>query len=433
MEGGVLSLRIDGVRVFDPGRGLDAADRSVLIEGERIVSLDAAGAAAEEVISAPGRLLVPGLVDLRAHLGEPGFTKAETIESAGKAAAAGGFTTVVAMPNTEPTVDRVEVVELILARARAADRVRVLPAGALSVGREGKRLSEMSKLSGAGCVAFTDADRAVRDSQLLRYALETASELGLPVISHAEDETLSLGGVMHEGLVSARLALAGIPSAAEAVGVARDLALAELTGARLHLAHLSAAASVDLVRQARRRGGRVTAEVGVHHLLLTDSALLGYDTRAKLSPPLRAEVDRQALIAGLRDGTIDALVSDHLPRTALEKNTELDRAAVGAVGLEFTLSAALELVHQGELTLERALSVLTRGPADVLGRDDLGRLTPGGAADLAVIDLERVFSVAPAELASKSVSTPLLGRVFRGRSVLTIAAGRITYRHESLT
>lgn len=427
-----MSLRIDGVRVFDPGRGLDAPNRSVLIEGETIVSLDAPGAEAQAVVPAAGRLLVPGLVDLRAHLGEPGFSKAETIESAGRAAAAGGITSVVAMPSTEPTVDRVEVVELVLARARAAGRVRVLPAAALSVGREGKRLSELSKLSGAGCVAFTDVDRAVRDSQLLRYALETAGELGLPIITHAEDETLSLGGVMHEGLVSTRLALAGIPSAAEAVGVARDLALAELTGARLHLAHLSAAASVDLVRQARRRGARVTAEVGAHHLLLTDAALLGYDTRAKLSPPLRTEADRQALIAGLRDGTIDALVSDHLPRTALEKNTELDRAAVGAIGLELLLSAALELVHQGELTLERAIAVLTRGPADVLGREDLGRLTPGGPADLTLIDLDRSFCPTPAELASKSVNTPLLGRVFRGRSVLTIAAGRTTYRHESL-
>lgn len=427
-----MSLRIDGVRLFDPGRGIDAVGRSVLIEGEHITSLDAGRATADQVIDAKGRLLVPGLVDLRAHLGEPGFTKAETIETAGRAAAQGGVTTVVAMPNTDPTVDRVEVVELILARARVSGAVRVLPAGALSVGREGKRLSEMSKLSRAGCVAFTEADRAVRDSQLLRYALETAAELGRPIISHAEDETLSLGGVMHEGMVSTRLALPGIPSAAEAVGVARDLALAELTGAHLHFAHLSAGASVDLVRQARRRGVRVTAEVSAHHLVLTDLALLGYDTRAKLSPPLRTEADRLALLAGLRDGTLDAVVSDHLPRSALEKNTELDRAAAGAIGLESTLSVVLQLVRDGELTLERGISVLTRGPADVLGREDLGRLLEGGPADLALVDLESDFPLSAAELRSKSQNTPLLGRVFRGRSVLTISAGRPTYRHESL-
>lgn len=427
-----MNIRIDSVRLFDPGRGIDAPGRSVLIEGDRIRSLDAAGQKAERCIDGRGLWLVPGLVDLRAHLGEPGFTKSETIETAGQAAALGGFTTVVAMPTTEPTIDRVEVVELVASRARTSQAVRVLPAGALSVGREGKRLSEMSKLRSAGCVAFTEADRPVRDSQLLRYALETAGEIGVPIISHADDETLSLGGVMHEGLVSTRLALAGIPSAAEAVGVARDLALAELTGARLHFARLSSALSVDLVRQARRREVRVTAEVSPLHLLLNDTALLGYDTRAKLHPPLRAESDRQALLAGLRDGTIDAVVSDHLARSTLEKNTELDRAAAGSIGLETTLSVVLGLVWGGELTLERAISVLTRGPADVLGMDELGRLVEGGVADMTLIDPELPLSVNPAELRSKSQNTPLLGRAFRGRSVLTIAAGRTTYRHESL-
>jgi dihydroorotase len=262
----MTSIVLRNVRLFDPGSGLDASHRTVVVEGDEIADLDAPEAATgDEDIDGRGRLLVPGLIDLRSHLCEPGFTRRGDIANGVKAAAAGGFTTIVAMPTTNPTVDRAEVVGLIKERASSAGSTRVLPAGALSVGREGKRLAEMAKLLEAGCACFTDGDQSIKDSQLLRYALETAGDLGTLVITHAEDESLSLGGVMHEGLVSNRLGLSGAPGAAEVVGVARDLAIAELTNARLHLAHVSTSAACDLILQAKRRGSRVTAEVSPLH------------------------------------------------------------------------------------------------------------------------------------------------------------------------
>lgn len=416
------------VRAFDPGAGLDLEDTTVVVEGDRLVDLAAApDTPGDRVIEGRGRLLVPGLVDLRTHLGEPGLTRRESVATGVRAAAAGGFTTVLAMPTTQPTIDRVEVVELIQARARQAGATRVLVAGALSVGREGQRLAEMGKLKAAGCVAFTDADRAVKDSQLLRYALETAGDLGLPIITHAEDESLSLGGVMHEGLMSTRLGVRGAPGAAEVVGVARDLALAELTGCRLHIGHVSTGAAVELIRQAKRRGIRVTAEVAPLHLLLTDEELAGYNPWAKVSPPLRPAADVEAMIQALADGTIDCVASDHVPLTELEKNVELDRAAPGAIALETTLAVLLGLVRDKRLTLPRAVAVLTRAPAQALGRKDLGRLRVGGPADLCLVDLERSWCFERATVQSRAFNSPLLGRTFTGRAVLTVAQGQITH------
>jgi dihydroorotase len=425
-------LVLKNVRLFDPGAGIDRSFATVVIEGEKIQTLTASGpVVGDRVIDGRGRLLVPGLVDLRTHVCEPGHTRRESIDTAVRAAAAGGFTTIVAMPTTSPTIDRVEVVELVLARARAAGKTRVLPAGALSVGREGKNLAEMGKLEAAGCVFFTDADRAVKDSQLLRYALETAGDLGIPIVTHAEDVSLSLGGVMHEGLVSTHLGLEGMPGAAEVVGVARDIALAELTGQRLHLGHVSTAASAELIRQAKKRGIRITAEVSPLHLLLTDDACLGYDTAAKVFPPLRPQADVDAMVSALSDGTIDCVASDHCPQIDLEKKVELDRAAPGAIGLETTLAAILALVRAGKLTLERAISTLTRGPAQVLGNQGIGRLQEGGDADLALIDLECEWTFNRSEVRSRSFNTPFLGRTFHGRSVLTIARGDITHEVEA--
>lgn len=417
------------VRLFDPGSGLDAPRRTVIVEDDKVVSLDAPDSAqGDHVVYARGRLLVPGLVDLRTHLCEPGFTRRETIATGVAAAARGGFTTVLAMPTTSPPIDRVEVVQLIRSRAEAAGPTRVLPAGAFSVGRKGERLAEMAQLLEAGCVAFTDADRSVKDSQLLRYGMEMAAELDAPVITHAEDESLSLGGVMHEGTVSTRLGLLGAPGAAEVVGVARDIAIAELTGARLHIGHVSTAAATELVRQAKRRGVRVTADVSPHHLCLTDEALLGYDTMAKLWPPLRPAADVQAVVEGLADGTIDAVASDHSPQIDMEKNVEIDRAAAGAIALELTLSIVLRLVAEKKLTLERAISALTRSPADVLGLSELGRIHVGGPADLVLVDLEQDWTIERSELASKSTNTPLLGQRLVGRAVLTIAGGQLTWQ-----
>ncbi len=424
-------LVIKNARAFDPGAGLDLPSTTVVFEGDAIVDLAAAeGTQGDRVIDAQGRLLVPGLVDLRTHIGEPGFTRRETVATVVKAAASGGFTSILAMPTTQPTIDREEVVEFIAARARAAGTTRVLVAGALSVGRKGERLAEMGKLSAAGCVAFTDADRATSDSQLLRYALETAGDLKLPVITHSEDTSLSLGGVMHEGLMSTRLGVPGVPGAAEVVGVARDLALAELTGSRLHLGHVSTAAAVELIRQAKRRAIRVTAEVSPLHLLLSDEELQGYRTSAKVFPPLRPATDVDAMIYALADGTIDCVASDHTPQTALEKNVELDRAAPGAIGLETTLAVLLGLVRAGRLTLPRAVAVLTRAPAQVLGRKDLGRLREGGLADACLIDLEQTWTFDRGAVRSRSHNSPLLGRRFVGRAVLTVAQGQIT--HEAL-
>ena len=420
------------VRLFDPGAGIDRPHATVTVDGERIESLTAPHTApGDRVIEGRGRLLIPGLIDLRAHLCEPGHTRRENIETGVRAAAAGGFTTLVAMPTTHPAIDRVEVVELVLARAREAGKTRVLPAGALSVGREGKNLAEMAKLQAAGCVMFTDGDRAVKDSQLLRYALETAGDLGVPIATHAEDQSLSLGGVMHEGLVSTRLGLEGIPGAAEVVGVARDIGLAELTGQRLHLGHVTTAAAAELIRQAKRRGIRVTAEVSPLHLLLTDECCFGYDTAAKVFPPLRPQSDVDAMVLALADGTLDNVVSDHCPQIELEKKVEFDRAAPGATGLETTLAAVLALVKAGRLTLERAIATLTRGPAQVLGRNDLGRLQEGGHADLVLLDLEHPWTFSRAEVRSRSFNSPFLGRSFPGRAVLTVARGEITHELEA--
>ena len=423
------SIIIRNVRLFDPGSGIDHKDRNVLVEGERIADLDAPAAATGDVeVDGSGRLLVPGLIDLRAHLCEPGHARRETIESGVRAAAAGGFTTVLAMPTTKPTVDRVEVVHLIRDRAKAASSTHVLVAGALSVGRKGERLAEMAKLVQAGCVCFTDGDRSIKDSQLLRYALETAGDIGTLVITHAEDESLSLGGVMHEGIVSTRLGLAGVPGAAEVVGVARDLAIAELANARLHLGHVSTRAAADEIRKAKRRGIRVTAEVSPLHLLESDEAVLGYDTYAKVFPPLRPEEDVEAMISALADGTIDAVASDHNPQIDHEKNKEFDYAAAGAIGFESTLGVMLTLVARERLTMERAIAVMTRGPANVLGRVDLGRIREEGMADLTLIDPDVRWLFGREQVVSRCANTPLLGTTLTGRAVLTIAAGQITYQ-----
>lgn len=427
----MLELVLRDVRVFDPGAGLDAPGRTVAIDGGKILSLNAGDQVSGRVeIEGRGRLFTPGLVDLRCHVGEPGHTRRECVETACRAASAGGYTTIVAMPTTEPPIDRVEVVEWIQSRAAEHGGARVLPAGALSVGRAGERLAEMAKLKAAGCVMFTDADKALADSQLLRYAMETAADLGVPVVTHAEDESLSLGGLAHEGLVSTRMGLAGVPGAAEEVGVSRDLAIAQLTGARLHLGHISTAGSAEQIRQAKRRAVRVTAEVSPLHLLLTDAAIEGYDSRAKVFPPLRPREDVDAMIAALADGTIDCVATDHNPQTELKKKQEFERAAAGAIGLESTLGVCLTLVHEGKLTLERAIAALTWRPAQVLGRQDIGRLTEGGAADACLIDPHRAWTFERDKVRSRSHNSPLFGRGFVGAVDLTIFAGRVQYQAE---
>jgi len=420
-----MKTEFRNVRLFDPGSGIDRPGATVVVEGAQIAAFEG-GAKPDRWVDGEGLWLCPGVVDLRAHLGQPGRPDRETVASGTRAAAKGGTTTVVALPTTEPTTDRVEVVAMLKAWAEEAGSTRVLPAGALTVGRRGERLAEFAKLRAAGCVLFTDGNRPIRDAQLLRYGLETAVDVGVPVMTHAEDETLAQGGVMHEGLVSARLGLVGIPRAAEEVGVARDLAIAALTGASIHLAHISSAGSVDLIRQAKRRGVRVTADVSPHHLLLDESAVEGYVTRAKTRPPLRAAVDRAALVEGLADGSLDAVASDHEPRTDLEKNVEFDGASPGAAAIELLLPTLTTLVAEGALTPERALAACTRAPAHILGREDLGRLRVGGPADLVLIDPQAHWSVGDGWL-SRGRNTPLWGRALRGRPLLTMVGGQTSY------
>jgi dihydroorotase len=431
----MASLLLRGGRLIDPGRGLDLVG-DLLIRGGRVAAVaPRLEEPADQVLDASGLLVAPGFIDLHTHLREPGFEYKETIETGTRAAAAGGFTTVCAMPNTEPAMDSRATVEFVLERARSAGAVRVLPIGCITRGRAGRALAEMAELADTGCVAFSDDGSSVADAALLRRALEYAAGLGLPVIEHCEDRALS-GGVMHEGWVSTRLGLKGIPAAAEESIVARDIALARQTGARLHIAHVSTAGSVDLVRRARAEGLAVTAEVTPHHLTLTHEAVMGppgatllaYDTNARMYPPLRSPEDVAACVGALAEGVIDAVATDHAPHAAYEKLVEFDAAPNGIVGLETAFGLAMRLVHAGDLSLERLIEALTIGAARALGLDrrlpGLGTLAPGAPGDVVLLDPEREWIAHPEGFASKGRNTPLAGQTLRGRVVATIAGGR---------
>jgi dihydroorotase len=378
---------------------------------------------------------------LHTHLRDPGLEYKETIATGTQAAARGGFTTVCCMPNTEPPLDSRASIEYVLRRAAEEGVVRVLPIGCVTKGRAGKQLAELGELADAGCIGFSDDGSPVADASLMRRALEYANGLGRPVIDHCEDPQLA-GGVMHEGFVSTRLGLRGIPSASEEGMVARDLALARQTGAHVHIAHLSTAGSVDLVRQAKADGVRVTAEVTPHHLSLThervmykpDIENLAYDTNAKMYPPLRRAEDVQACVAGLRDGTIDAIATDHAPHALQEKLCEFDDAAFGVTMLETAFSLAMTPVLAGTLTFERLIEALTIGPVSALGLSrfatGLGTLSIGARADLVLLDPQREWSVDPAAFASKGKNTPLAGETLRGQVIATVYGGRLVYERE---
>ncbi len=425
-------ILLRGGRVISPADGLDR-ELDVYLEGDRVVRLAAGqrpASPAVRVIELRGMLVVPGFVDLHVHLREPGQEYKEDIASGGRAAAAGGFTTVCCMPNTVPPNDTRAVTELITRRAREVDLVRVRPVGAISKGLAGEQLAEMAELKEAGCVAVSDDGRPVMSSGLMRRALEYAATVGLPVVQHAEDLTLSAGGVMHEGATATRAGLRGQPGAAESVMVARDLELVALTGARYHVAHLSTARSAALVREAKRRGLPVTCEVTPHHLTLTDEACAGYDTSCKCAPPLRGAADVEALKEALADGTIDAIATDHAPHSPVEKEVEFDHAAFGVIGLETALPLVLRLVAEKTITLGRAIEVLTSSAARCFALD-AGRLAEGGLADVTVIDPDRRLTVEPGRLRSKSKNSPFLGWDLRGAAALTIVGGRVI--HEDLS
>ena len=422
-------LLIRGGRVIDPASKLDRTADVLLVEG-KVAEVGARVAAPEgaEVLDAKGCVVAPGFVDLHVHLREPGREDVETIATGARAAAAGGFTSVCAMPNTDPVTDNQAAVGFIVSQARRAGTARVYPIGAVSLGQKGEQLAEFGELVGAGAVAVSDDGRPVATAHLMRTALEYALTFGIPVIDHCEDVSLSAGGAMHEGLVSTRLGLKGIPRSAEDVIVARDIQLAELTGGHVHLAHCSTAGAVAMVRTAKSRGVRVTAEVTPHHFALTDAACAGYDTHAKMNPPLREAADVAALRDGLADGTIDCIATDHAPHHYDAKEQEFDNAPFGVVGLETALGVAVtELVEGGVLDLPALVHRLATRPAEI-AHLPAGTLAKGAAGDVVVFDPAAAWTVDPARFFSKSRNTPFAGRKLKGVVRWTVVGGTVVHR-----
>jgi dihydroorotase len=423
-------LLVKGGRVIDPATGLDD-DRDVLIvDGvvEKVGRRVSAGKA--EVLEASGLVVCPGFIDVHTHLREPGREDKETIATGTRAAAAGGYTAVCAMPNTEPVNDTAGITRAIVERAREAASVRVYPIGAITMGSKGQELAEYGDLKDAGCVAVSDDGKPVASARVMRRALEYAQAFALPVIDHCEEPSLFEGAAMNEGPVATLLGLRGAPSVAEALMVERDVLLAELTRGRVHIAHISAAASVDAVRRGKARGVAVTAEVTPHHLLLTDEEVrrTGYDTSTKMNPPLRAEEDRQAVIAGLQDGTIDCIATDHAPHTIDDKKVEFDRASFGIVGLETAVGLCLDrLVATKLIGLERLVTLFSTGPAAALALPG-GTLEPGAPGDVTVLDPGRKWKVEPERFASKGRNTPFGGWTLTGAPAATVVGGRVVWR-----
>jgi len=417
-------LLIRGGHVVDPANRLDGP-ADLLIEGGRIAKVGPRLTASDAgVVEAGGKLVFPGFIDLHVHLRSPGREDTETIATGSRAAAKGGFTTICAMANTDPPADNRTVVESLLAEAHRTAVVNVLPIGAVTRGLAGEALAEIGELKAAGVVALSDDGHSIMNAHLMRRALEYAKMFGLPIISHAEDTTLSAGGVIHEGLISVKQGVQGIPSVAEAVLVARDLLLAETTGGHLHVAHVSAQETVDLLRAAKARGVAVTAEATPHHLSLTDDALQAYEPNYKMNPPLRSSADQAALRGALRDGTIDLVATDHAPHAQAEKEVGLEMAPFGVIGLETALGVLMTtLVAPGLLTCSRLAEALSRRPAEVLGIPR-GTLSPGAVADVTLVDPALAWTVTPGGFESKSSNSPFVGWQLRGGVTDVLVSGR---------
>lgn len=421
------TLLLRGGRVVDPSQGIDRID-DVLVRDGLVVAIGPAETGADEMIDATGLIVAPGLVDMHVHLREPGREEDETIETGTRAAIAGGFTSVACIPNTEPPVDTQATVEFIHQKAMRADTCNVFVVGCVSRNREGKELADIGQLVEAGAVAFSDDGAPVYDAELMRRALEYCGMFDKPILAHEEVLELSRGGVMNEGIVSLLLGLAGMPAAAEDVMIGRDTALAESTGGRLHVMHVSTAGGVDLVRMAKARGVRVTAEACPHHFTLTDEALRGFDSNYKMSPPLRTAADVEAIIAGIVDGTIDCIATDHAPHAPEKKMLELDRAPFGIIGLETAVGLSVtRLVATGRIGWPRLIEAMSTLPARILGINR-GTLRPGSVADITLIDPECAWQVDVKRFCSKSVNSPFDRWTLRGRAVATIVAGRVKYR-----
>lgn len=419
-------ILIQGGRVVDPTAKTDGVADLLIRDGkiEKVGKGIAANGA--QVLDAKGKVVAPGFIDLHVHLREPGFEYKETIETGTRSAARGGFTTVCCMPNTKPPIDNEMVVEYVMSVARQHGKVNVLPVGAITVGQMGERIAEIGALQRAGVVAISDDGKPVKNAEIMRRALEYARMFDLPVIDHCEDLDLSKGGVMHEGYTSTVLGLRGIPSEAESIMVARDIQLARLTGARIHIAHLSTLESVELVRQGKKAGLPVTCEVTPHHFSLTDEALLGYHANCKMNPPLREKEDVAAVLEGLRDGTIDCIATDHAPHAEYEKQVELEFAPFGIVGLETAVGLGLtHLVNKKVLTLSQWIEKMSANPARFLKLKNKGGLKPGMDADVTVLDIEKEVAIDVNQFESKSKNSPFHGMKLRGEAFGAVVGGKV--------
>ena len=426
----MATLLIRGGRVIDPAQDIDRIADLRIVDG-RIAGIgpgETGAGRADETIDAAGMIVTPGLIDMHVHLREPGREEDETIASGTRAALAGGFTSVACIPNTEPPIDTQAAVEFIHQKAARADTCNVFVVACVSRNREGKELAEIGQLVEAGAVAFSDDGAPVADAELMRRALEYCSMFGKPILAHEEVLELSRGGVMNEGLVSLLLGLGGMPAAAEEVMIGRDTALAESTGGRLHVMHVSTAGGVALVRAAKARGVRVTAEACPHHFTLTDESLRTFDANCKMSPPLRTAADVEAIIAGIADGTIDCIATDHAPHAREKKMLELDRAPFGILGLETAIGlSVMRLIVPGHLGWPRLVEAMSTLPARILGLDR-GTLRTGSPADVTIIDPGLDWKVDVKSFRSKSINSPFDGWTLRGRAVATIVGGRVKYR-----
>jgi len=423
-----MQILIKGARVLDPGNLDDFKD--ILIKDHKIDAIVEPGAVGNEregeIIDATGMIVVPGLIDIHVHLREPGHEYKETIETGLAAAAAGGFTAVCSMPNTDPVNDNSQVTRFIINRAQELGLSKVFPAGAITKGSLGQTLAEIYDMKQAGIVAVTDDGVPVDNSNVMRRALEYCKGLHLPVFVHAEDHGIADGGSMNEGVFATFWGIKGIPNAAESIMVVRDIALAELTGARVHFCHISTVESVEAIRQAKKRGVPVTCETAPHYFTLTDEDVKEYDTNFKMNPPLRSEKDRLAIIQGLVDGTIDLIASDHAPHSILEKDVEFDRAAFGIVGLETSLPLCLKLVQNNTLSMTDLIEKMAKVPAKIIGIDN--DIVPGNTADLTIVDPDYSFDIDPANFRSKGRNTPFTGMSVKGCAHATIVNGQIAFQ-----